>query len=114
MGILPSVEHGDANPYCSVVIPTGLGDARNSLTALAGDLVIAIGGAAGTLSELSLAWVHGKTILGLAGHGGWTDTLAGDAIDHRPRQPIVRCEDHQALLEALDGFRERWDQAHTH
>jgi uncharacterized protein (TIGR00725 family) len=101
VGIVPSREH-QANPWCTVVIPTGLGDARNNLTALAGDLVIALGGAAGTLSELSLAWLHGRPILALTGHGGWTDRLAGDAIDHRGRAPIERCDDLPALLTNLD------------
>ncbi len=107
VGILPGRDHDDANPHCSVVIPTGLGDSRNALTAIAGDLVVAIGGAAGTLSELSMAWIHGRPILGLAGHGGWTDELAGGAIDHRPRPAIQRCEDVPALLAAVDEHRER-------
>lgn len=111
VGILPGRHHRDANPWCTVVIPTGLGDARNSLTALAGDLIIAIGGAAGTLSEISLGWVHGKAILGLTGYGGWTDELAGTSIDHRARPPIQRCGDLDSLLEALDLFRERREEA---
>jgi uncharacterized protein (TIGR00725 family) len=101
VGIVPSREHL-ANPWCRVVIPTGLGDARNQLTALAGDLVIALGGAAGTLSELSMAWIQGRPILALTGHGGWSDRLAGSAIDHRHRAPIVRCDDLASLLAALD------------
>jgi uncharacterized protein (TIGR00725 family) len=102
IGILPGRSHAQANPYCGVVIPTGIGDARNAVTALAGDLVIAIGGAAGTLSEISLAWIHGRPILGLTGHGGWTDALAGGPVDHRARDPVVRCDDLDSLLGALD------------
>jgi uncharacterized protein (TIGR00725 family) len=102
VGILPGREHRDANPWCGLVIPTGLGDGRNALTALAGDVVICLGGAAGTLSEIALAWIHGRPILGLRGHGGWTDHLAGGSIDHRPRPPIEACEDLEQLLAALD------------
>ncbi len=102
IGILPGDAHTQANPWCSVVIPTGMGDARNVLTALAGDLVVALGGAAGTLSELSMAWIHGRPILGLRGHGGWTDRLAGEAMDHRGRPPVEACDDLDALFAALD------------
>jgi uncharacterized protein (TIGR00725 family) len=109
IGITPGRDHSQANPWCSVVIPTGIGDARNAVTALAGDLVISIGGAAGTLSEISLAWIHGRPILGLTGHGGWTDALAGGAVDHRPRDPVQRCEDLDALLRAVDRAREAHD-----
>lgn len=36
----------------------GVGDARNRLMALAGDAGIVIGGRAGTISEVCLAWLH--------------------------------------------------------
>jgi uncharacterized protein (TIGR00725 family) len=39
----------------TVVIPCGMGDARNLLMALAGDACIVIGGRAGTISEVCLA-----------------------------------------------------------
>jgi hypothetical protein len=102
VGILPGDRHLEANPWCSVVIPTGLGDARNAITAVAGDIVIVLGGAAGTLSEISLAWLHGRPILGLVGHGGWTDRLAGEAVDHRPRPAMERCDGLDELMRALD------------
>ena len=40
VGILPGAGLEGANPWCTVVIPTGLGHARNAVNALAGDLVI--------------------------------------------------------------------------
>ena len=101
IGILPSEDLEDANPWCQVVIPTGLGHARNALTALAGDLVIAIGGAAGTLSELCFAWMHGKPILAMKDHSGWSGKLAGQAIDHRSSSKIIECSSLEELDEAL-------------
>src|SRR6185312_10755543 len=50
----------------------GLGDARNLLMALAGDACIVIGGRAGTMSEVCLAWLHKRPLLPLVGHGGWS------------------------------------------
>jgi len=91
VGILPSTQMDDANPWCSIVIPTGLGHARNVMTALAADMIIAVGGGAGTLSELCLAWIHGRPVYVMEGSGGWSDRLAGEALDARNTSTIVRC-----------------------
>ncbi|HKZ39382.1 MAG TPA: TIGR00725 family protein, partial [Candidatus Hodarchaeales archaeon] len=63
IGILPSHDGHDANPYVSIVIPTGMGWTRNSLVAMSSDAVIAIGGKVGTLSEIAFAWMWGKPIV---------------------------------------------------
>lgn len=55
VGILPGGAAAAANPHITVPLPTGLGEARNILVARAGDALIAIGGAWGTLSEVALA-----------------------------------------------------------
>jgi len=101
VGIVPSDQLDDANPWCSVVIPTGLGHARNAITALAGDLVIVIGGGAGTLSEIAFAWMHGRPILALAGTGGWADAVQQHPPDSRRTSTITRCEDLAALEAAI-------------
>jgi len=97
VGILPGTDAAAANPWCGVVIPTGLGHARNALTALAGDAVIVLGGAAGTLSEIAFAWMHGRPILTLAGHGGWADRIGEMPIDDREGSWIVPCASIQEL-----------------
>ncbi len=93
VGILPTEEFSDANQWCTVVIPTGLSHARNTVTALAGDFVVALGGGAGTLSEISFAWIHNKPILTLQGYDGWADKLGGTLLDHRRTDPIIVCND---------------------
>jgi len=66
VGILPGREKLAANPYVDIAVPTGLGEARNALVALAGDAVIAVGGGLGTLSEIALALRAGKTVAALS------------------------------------------------
>ncbi len=83
LGILPTGDDSAGNPYCHLLVPTGMGWTRNSLTALTGDAVVAIGGRAGTLTEIAYAWSYGKPILAATGLGGWSDRLAGQAIDDR-------------------------------
>lgn len=97
VGILPSTRMEEANPWCSIVVPTGLGHARNVLTALAADMIIAVGGGAGTLSELCFAWIHGRPIYLMEGSGGWSDRLGSGELDHRALSAIVRCTDVASL-----------------
>ena len=101
VGIVPSTDLGEANSWYSVVIPTGLGNARNVLTALSGDFLIAVGGAAGTLSEICFAWMHGRPILTLKGSEGWPDRLGGGALDHRQTSTLVECSDLDDLERAV-------------
>jgi uncharacterized protein (TIGR00725 family) len=101
VGIVPSTAFAEANRWCSVVIPTGLGHARNAVTALAGDVVVAVGGGAGTLSEIAFAWIHGRPIIVVEGSGGWADALPRRGVDSRPSSTITRVADAEACAKAL-------------
>lgn len=83
VAILPGTDRRDANPYADVVIPTGLGYARNVLVILAADAVIAVGGQSGTLSEMAHAWQLGKPLCALTAMPGWAASLAGKSIDDK-------------------------------
>ena len=65
IGILPTSNKRDANPYVDLVIPTGLGHARNVLVVHASDALVAVDGEAGTLSEIAIALKVGKPIVGI-------------------------------------------------
>jgi uncharacterized protein (TIGR00725 family) len=67
IGILPGLERHTANPWCTVVVATGLGEARNALVVSSADAVISVGGSAGTLSEIGLATRAGKPYVGVRG-----------------------------------------------
>jgi uncharacterized protein (TIGR00725 family) len=66
LGILPGPLKEDANEYVEVALATGLGYARNSIIAQASDVLIAIGGRFGTLSEIAFSLALGKRVVGLA------------------------------------------------
>jgi hypothetical protein len=89
VSIVPSDDIGLKDWPCSVLIPCGMGDARNLLMALAGDACIVIGGRAGTKSEVCLAWLHRRPLLPLTGCGGWSDRLEQDPPDERRNSPIL-------------------------
>ena len=89
VSIIPSDDINTANWPCSVLIPCGMGDARNLLMALAGDACLVIGGRAGTISEVCFAWLHKRPLLPLAGCGGWSDGLERHPPDERQNAPIL-------------------------
>lgn len=89
VSIVPSDDIALENWPCSVLIPCGMGDARNLLMALAGDACLVIGGRAGTKSEVCLAWLHKRPLLPLTGCGGWSDNLERNPPDERGNSPIL-------------------------
>jgi uncharacterized protein (TIGR00725 family) len=69
VGLLPDYEAESANRYIDVVIPTGLGHARNVLVAASGNVVLAFPGSHGTRSEISIALKLGKPVIGFNAWG---------------------------------------------
>ncbi len=65
MGILPGSDSLAANEFIDTVIPTGLGAFRNALLVRACDVVIAVYGAYGTLSEIAFALRLKVPVVGL-------------------------------------------------
>lgn len=92
-GLVVSIVPPDVMPPAdwpaTVAIPCGMGDARNLLMALAGDACIVIGGRAGTISEVCLAWLHKRPLLPLVGQGGWSNDLPSHPPDERQNSPIL-------------------------
>lgn len=67
IGLLPEGETDKANPYVTVPIATGLGEARNAVVARSGFCLVAIGNSYGTLSEVALGLQFGRPVFGLDG-----------------------------------------------
>jgi uncharacterized protein (TIGR00725 family) len=65
VGILPDEDRRRANEYLAYSIATGMGQARNLAVVCSGDVIIAIGGEYGTLSEIGLARKVGRPVVSL-------------------------------------------------
>ncbi|HTZ11582.1 MAG TPA: TIGR00725 family protein [Candidatus Margulisiibacteriota bacterium] len=65
LGIIPGYDKNQANPFIDIVIPTGMGLARNVLVVKSGDAVIALPGEAGTLSEIAYCLQFGIPVISL-------------------------------------------------
>ena len=101
IGLLPGDDAGLANPFVDVSLPTGIGFARNAVIARSADGLIAVGGCAGTLSEIALAWQMGKPIVAIASSGGWAARLAGQSVDGRREDPVLAAGTAQEAVSLL-------------
>lgn len=68
IGIIPGENKNNANKYVDIVIPTDMGYSRNTLVAGTADVVVALPGEYGTLSEISFALIGKKPVYGF---GTW-------------------------------------------
>jgi uncharacterized protein (TIGR00725 family) len=69
VGLLPGDDPSMANPHIQIPIATGMGPLRNAVVACAGEAIIAIGGRAGTLSEIAFGRVRGRRVVSLRSWG---------------------------------------------
>jgi uncharacterized protein (TIGR00725 family) len=80
VGILPGLDRSAANEHVDVSIPTGLGELRNGLIVRAADVVVAVRGEFGTLSEISFALKTGVPVVGIDTWELFKEGRASDAI----------------------------------
>jgi uncharacterized protein (TIGR00725 family) len=93
IGIVPGNSVSEANPYCTHVVATGIGHARNLAVVSSGDAVIAVGGEWGTLSEIGFARALGRTVVALeswvlSGRERMEDT-PGVLLAESPREAVA-------------------------
>jgi uncharacterized protein (TIGR00725 family) len=101
IGIVPGDSLAEANAFCTHVVATGIGHARNLAVVSSGDVVIAIGGEWGTLSEIGFARAIGRTVIALQ---SWTlsgrermEGAPGVVLAESPREAV------ELALESLLG-----------
>ena len=99
IGIIPHDEKTAANEFCDAVIATGLGFARDFLTAYSADAIIIVGGGAGTMIEVAAAYQKKIPAIALKGTGGMADRLADTYIDDRKSEKILGEETPQRAVE---------------
>jgi uncharacterized protein (TIGR00725 family) len=98
IGILPGETADAANPFVDVPIVTGLGIARNVLVVRNGEAVVAVAGAAGTLSEIGIALKLGRPVVAL----GHYAALPGVVPAETPEQAVALVA---ALADGENGVR---------
>jgi uncharacterized protein (TIGR00725 family) len=90
IGLLPDADPAFANPYASIIIATGIGEARNALIARAAFCLVVIGDSFGTLSEVALGRQFGKRVIGLEG-AARVDGVIHVASEAEALVEVARC-----------------------
>jgi uncharacterized protein (TIGR00725 family) len=102
VGILGGPSRAGASPDLTVVIPSGLGEARNSVLVHSGDALIVVGGSWGTLSELALGMRRGDVPVIVL--GGWK-ILDRDGVPVEGPHHVETAEEAVELAVELAGPR---------
>lgn len=102
IGIIPFTEKSAANKYVDIIIPVPFSQARNIVVVLSGDVCVAIGGKAGTLSEICFAWIYQKPIIALTSVQGWSSNMANKKLDDRRSDLIYGVNTPKEALEKIN------------
>ena len=103
VGIIPQADASEANEYCDIVIPTGMGLTRDFLNALTADGVIIVGGGSGTLSETCAAYMNKKPMVAIRNLNGPVAKYVDGYIDHRENVKILGVDSaHEAVKKILE------------
>ena len=91
--------YGDYRP--TVLIPCGLeiGGGREFTLVLSCDVIIAIGGGSGTLTEMAIAYQAGIPIVTIDKFDGWAKFLSNQYIDDRKRLKCIKASTPKEALE---------------
>ena len=114
VAILPKL----ASDAADIVIATGLDVYRNVIVANS-DAVIAIGGGAGTLAEMSNAWPLKRLMIAFRGVEGWSANVADTRLDHRNRYPdieedrIFGVDTAEEAIAILEKYLNLYTDTHT-
>ena len=118
LAILPGFDPTVAQEYADIIIATGLDQARNIIIANS-DAIIAVGGGAGTLSEIAYAWSLKRLIIAFD-LPGWSSSLSGQRIDQRQRYPdvpedqVYKVTTSAEAIEKLGHYLPKYTKRHSH
>jgi hypothetical protein len=70
------------------------------LVVAASDAVVAVGGGAGTLTEMAMAWQLRRIIVGLL-LDGWSGRLAGSPLDAQRSDVVLAASDAEEAIQQL-------------
>lgn len=103
VGVVKGKIRGTSNPYIDVEVLSGMSaDGFDEfLVVTMCDGLILLGGGAGTLEEITIAYRNKKPVVAIKGTGGWADKLAGTALDERSLSPIISAQTPRDAVEKL-------------
>lgn len=101
VGIIPQADASEANEFCDIVIPTGMGFTRDFLNALSADGVIIVGGGSGTLSEVCASYMSKKPMVAIRNLNGPVAQYIDGYLDHRENVKIIGVDNAQEAVKVI-------------
>lgn len=102
IGIIAGKERLKSNTFTDAEIVTGMdGGGDATVLALSCDGIIAIGGGAGTLQKLSIAYRNKKPVVALDTGYGWSSKLAGSFLDERKNEKFFSAKTPKQAVNLL-------------
>ena len=99
--------YGEFRP--TILIPCGLemGGGREFSLVLSCDVIIAIGGGSGTLTEMAIAYQAGIPIICINKFSGWAKEMSNKYFDERKRLKCIEATDaKEAVMLAIKSCEE--------
>lgn len=100
IGILPQSVPEDANPYVSIPLPTGLGEARNMIIAKSARVLIAVGGSYGTLSEVAYGLHFSKPVIGVENAADVAGVVHADSPEEAVEMALMALLQSAPIIES--------------
>jgi len=84
-----------------IIISTGIekGGGREFVLVNSCDVIIAISGGSGTLTEIAIAYQSNIPIIVIENTGGWSEKLSGKYLDERQRVKIISAKNPKEAVE---------------
>lgn len=103
VGVVKGKKRGTSNGYTDVEVVSGMeADGMDELLiTLMADGLIVVGGGAGTLQEIALAYRNNKPVVVLPTYGGWAKKVAGTYLDERKRVRVEIAKDPKEAVRKL-------------
>ncbi len=88
IGILPGADKKEANKYVDIPVITAMQQARNAIIVRSADVIVAVGGGLGTLSEIAMALKINKPVI----------TVSSWDVDDK----LIKAHDAQSAVDEIE------------
>jgi len=112
VGVIKGTKRFTSNPYVNWEVLTGMeADGFDEfILVMMCDAFIVLGGGAGTLQEITIAYRNNKPIIILDKTGGWSDKLNLSYLDERQRVEFIRASDpKEAVRVTLEQVKKKYE-----
>jgi uncharacterized protein (TIGR00725 family) len=113
LAIIPWEDKDHVNAYADYVVATGIGWSRNSINLNSCDGAIVVGGGAGTLNEVTYAYMQRKPTVCVTPSGGMAKELTGTYFDVRRTQKIHGAKNPAEAVNKLLDLIAKQDKEET-